>query len=242
MSLFMQSAVIIGATSGIGRELARILSENNYVVGITGRRTHLLSELQNELPNKSFIKHIDVSIPDKAMSQLKELISGMGGVDLCIISSGVGFISPELQWSLEKEVIDVNVSGFAAMANVAMNHFFQRGSGHLVAISSVAAIRGDGDSPSYNASKAFISNYMEGLRKRTIKLKLPIVVTDIQPGFVATAMAKGDGLFWVAPPQKAALQIFNAIKKKKRHAYITRRWRLIGWLLKVMPGFIYDRI
>ncbi|NOY39973.1 MAG: SDR family NAD(P)-dependent oxidoreductase [Nitrospirae bacterium] len=238
----MQSAVIIGATSGIGRELAKILSENNYVVGIAGRRTHLLSELQKELPNKSVIKYIDVSSPGDAMSQLKELFSEIGGVDLCIISSGVGFISPDLQWSLEKEVIDVNVSGFAAMANVAMNHFFQRGSGHLVAISSVAAIRGDGDSPSYNASKAFISNYMEGLRKRARKLNLPIVVTDIKPGFVATAMAKGDGLFWVAPLPKAAQQIFNVIKRKKSHAYITKRWRLIGWLLKVIPDFIYDRI
>ncbi len=238
----MQSAVIIGATSGIGRELAKILSENNYVVGIAGRRTHLLTELQKELPNKSFIKYIDVSSPADAMSQLKELFSEIGVVDLCVISSGVGFISPDLQWSMEKEVIDVNVSGFAAMANVAMSHFFQRSSGHLVAISSVAAIRGDGGSPSYNASKAFISNYMEGLRKRVAKSGLPIVVTDIQPGFVATAMAKGDGLFWVAPQQKAARQIYNAIKRKKRHAYITRRWRLVAWILKVMPDFIYDRI
>jgi len=176
------------------------------------------------------------------MNQLEELISEMGGVDLCIISSGVGFISPDLRWSLEKWVIDVNVTGFAAMANVAVHHFVQRGGGHLVGISSVAAVRGDGDAPSYNASKAFVSNYMEGLRKRVKRLNLPITVTDIQPGFVDTAMAAGDGLFWVAPPQKAARQIFDAIRRKKRHAYITRRWRLIGWLLKIMPGFIYDRI
>ena len=73
-------------------------------------------------------------------------------------------------------------------------------------------------------------------------MNLPIAVTDIQPGFVDTAMAKGEGLFWVASPQKAALQIYETIRKRKKHAYITRRWRLIGWALKIMPDFIYHRL
>lgn len=115
-------------------------------------------------------------------------------------------------------------------------------SGQLVGISSIAAIRGDGDAPAYSASKAFVSNYMEGLRKKVTKLGLIITVTDIQAGFVDTAMAKGDGLFWVASPQKAAQQIYNAIERKRKHVYITKRWRLVGWLMKAMPAFIYDRI
>jgi len=166
----------------------------------------------------------------------------MNGVDIFVISSGVGFINQNLQWAYEKETIDVNVSGFVAMANVAMHHFLSKGSGHLVGISSIASIRGDGDAPAYNASKAFVSNYMEGLRKKVSKSGMPIVITDIQPGFVDTAMAKGEGLFWVASPQKAAQQIYTAIKRKKKHAYITKRWRVIGWLMKAMPGFIYNRL
>jgi len=236
-----KKAIIIGATSGIGKELAKILSLNDYTVGLTGRRIHLLNELKKELP-KTFIKSIDVSKTSEAMNQLNELISEMNGVDLVIISSGVGFINHDLHWAQEKETIDVNVSGFAAMSNVAMHHFLSKGSGHLVGISSIAAIRGDGDAPAYNASKAFVSNYMEGLRKKVAKLGLSITVTDIQPGFVDTAMAKGDGLFWVASPQKAAQQIYNAIERKKKHAYITKRWRLIGWLIKTVPEFIYNRI
>jgi len=235
-------AIIIGATSGIGKELAKILSRNNYIVGLAGRRIHLLDDLKKELPNNSFIKYIDVSKTDNGINQFKELISEMGHVDLVVISSGVGFINHDLEWSQEKETIDVNVSGFAAMANVAMHHFLSKGSGHLVGISSIAAIRGDDSAPAYNASKAFISNYMEGLRKKISKSGVTIVITDIQPGFVDTAMAKDDGLFWVASPQKAAQQIYNAIGKKRRHAYVTKRWRVIGWLMKTLPEFIYNRI
>lgn len=237
-----KKAIVVGATSGIGRELTKIFSQNGYIVGLAGRRTHLLDDLKNELPNNSFAKHIDVSQTDKAINQLKELIAEMEGVDIVIINSGVGFINKDLEWPLEKETIDVNVSGFAAIANVVVHHFLSKGSGHLVGISSIAALRGDGDAPAYNASKAFVSNYMEGLRKKVAKSGLSITVTDIQPGFVDTAMAKGDGLFWVASPQKAAQQIYNAIKRKKKHAYITKRWRLIGLVMKIVPETIYNRL
>lgn len=232
---------MIGATSGIGLELARRMAGGGYAVGLAGRRLELLEGLQKELPAKSYIKRIDVAQPS-AMGLLKELIAEMGGADVVVISSGTGFINPGLEWGKEKETIDVNVSGFAAMANAAFEYFRDRGAGHLVGISSVAAIRGGGDAPAYNASKAFVSNYLEGLRQKAVKLKLPITVTDIQPGFVATAMAQGEGLFWVAPAAKAARQIFSAIEGKKNHAYVTKRWRLIAWLLKLIPGRLYCKL
>ncbi len=68
------------------------------------------------------------------------------------------------------------------------------------------------------------------------------MVTDVQPGYVDTPMTQGDGLFWVASPQKAAAQIYSAIKKKKKHTYITKRWRLIGWALKVIPDALYHKL
>jgi short-subunit dehydrogenase len=55
-------------------------------------------------------------------------------------------------------------------------------------------------------------------------------------------MAKGDGLFWVASPEKVAKQIFKAIESKKKHAYITKRWRIIAWLLKIMPAWLYNKL
>ena len=123
------------------------------------------------------------------------------------------------------------------MANVFMKHFYTKGKGQLVGISSIAALRGSGV---YSATKAFVSNYLEGLRHKVIKDKKEITITDIKPGFVDTDMAKGD-LFWVTPVDKAAKQIYQTIIKKKAHTYITSRWRLVAWVLKCMPRFIYDR-
>lgn len=238
----MKKAIIIGASSGIGKELAKVLSQNEYAVGLTGRRFELLTELKSQLSTQTFVKAMDVSQTDEAIQQLTELIAEMNGVDLVIVNAGVGFINSEFEWRKEKTTLEINVVGFAAMTNAAVKHFLERGSGHLVGISSIAAIRGAGDAPAYNASKAFVSNYLEGLQQKFTKLNLPIVVTDVKPGFVDTAMAQGEGLFWVATPEKAAQQIFDTIKAQKNHAYITKRWRSIGWLLKVMPSYIYNRM
>ncbi len=235
----MKKVIIIGATSGIGKELARIFSRNGYTVGIAGRRINLLEELKKELSGDVHSQYIDITDTDTAISSLEKLISDMNGTDMIIISSGTGHENPELEWSLEEDTIKTNVTGFTAMAGAGFRYFVKKGGGHLAAISSVAGIRGAGDGPAYNASKAFVSNYLEGLRHRAVKMKIPVIVTDIIPGFVDTAMAKGEGLFWVAPCEKAATQIYMALEKKKNKVYITKRWALIGALLKIMPDFIY---
>jgi short-subunit dehydrogenase len=236
----MKKAIVIGASSGIGRELAKILSQNGYVVGVMARRVHLLNELRNEIKDELLVQEIDVADVKPAMETLANFIKEMGNVDLIVISAGTGELNKDLNWQLENQAIRTNVTGFAALANVAIHHFIKKGSGHLVGISSIAAFRGGKVSPAYNASKAFESNYMEGLRQKIGRL--PITVTDIKPGFVKTDMAKGNGIFWAAPPDKAAMQIYRAIKRKKSHAYITRRWRFIAWLLKAIPGPIYERL
>ena len=238
----MKKAIIIGASSGIGRELAKILSRNHYVVGVMARRVQLLDEMCDEVEGTLFVQKIDVVDVESAMDTLAKFIKEMGGVDLIVISAGTGDINNSLSWDLENKAIKTNVSGFAALVNVAMHHFTEKGSGHLVGISSIAALRGGRESPAYNASKAFESNYLEGLRQKVRKSGLPITITDIKPGFVNTAMAKGDGIFWAAEPGKAARQIYHVIKRRKSSAYITRRWALVAWLIKLLPGFIYERL
>lgn len=238
----MKKAIIIGASSGIGKELAVIFAANGYKVGIGARRTGLLNEIAAAAPVKIHTATIDVNNPDSAIQSLEKLIKDMGDVDVIVICAGTGHLNPSLDWSQEKETIDTNVSGFTAMAGVAMRYFINRKAGHLVGISSIAAIRGSNICPAYNASKAYISNYLEGLRKKAAIEHLQITITDIQPGLVDTAMAKGEGLFWLASPQKAAGQIYRAILQKKKKACIARRWAIIAWLLKIMPDFIYYRI
>jgi short-subunit dehydrogenase len=236
----MEKAIIIGGSSGIGRELVRILSRNGYVVGVMGRRIRLLEELGNE--TGAHVQEIDVADTESAMAILAKFIDEMGGVELMVISAGMGHLNAELDWSLEYDAIKTNVTGFAAMANVAVKHFIEKGYGHLVGISSLAGLRGGRQAPAYNASKAFESNYLEGLRQRVRKLELPITITDIKPGYVKTAMAKGERIFWAAEADKAAFQIFKAIIRKKSCVYVTRRWRFFAWLLKTIPGPIYERM
>lgn len=237
----MGKTIIVGATSGIGRELAKIFSRHGDEVGIIGRRGALLTEVSRELPNRTYVKQIDVALTNDSRKQLEELIEEMGGVDVIVISAATGYLNPELDWAAEQQTIDTNVSGFTAMCNVAMKQFAKQGKGHLVGISSIAAIRGSAGAPAYAASKAFVANYLEGLRLWAHAQELSVTVTDIQPGFVDTAMAKGGGLFWVAPAEKAAQQIYQAIINKKTHAYITRRWRLIAWLIKILPEWVMKK-
>ena len=238
----MKRAIIIGASSGIGKDLTIILAEHGYEVGLMARRVEKLEALQNEIPTKTHIGHIDITYPAEAIEKTKEMISKMGGLDLIVLNAGIGFLNPELDLTKEIETINVNVQGFSALAGQSYKYFANQGHGHIVGISSIGALRGNHHAPAYNASKAFMSNYLEGLRKKAFIEKIPITVTDIKPGFVDTDMAKGEGKFWVASPKKAAEQIFSAIKSKKKHAYIIHRWCLIGWLLKLMPDWLYFKI
>jgi short-subunit dehydrogenase len=238
----MKKAIVIGATSGIGRGVAKILMENNYKVGIIGRRTELLLSLKNENPEFYFSKAVDITDTEKSIQQLEELITELGGLDLLVISSGVGDLNEQLNFEIERRAIETNVIGFTCIADWAFNFFEKQKSGHLVAISSVGGLRGSRQGPAYNATKAYQINYLEALRQKSINLKQPIYVTDIRPGFVETDMAKGNGQFWVASVEKAALQIFAAIEQKKKIAYITKRWQLIATILKRIPRPMYDRM
>ena len=117
------------------------------------------------------------------------------------------------------------------------NYFLKREGGHIVNISSVASEIGNGISPSYNASKAYQANYLQGLRFKAFRMKVPIFLTDVRPGFVDTDILMGnkDKLLWVAPLEKACKQIVSAIDRKKRVVYITKRWKIISLLIKTLP-------
>lgn len=236
-----KKVIIIGATSGIGKELAMLFAKAGNKVAITGRRAALLDELQSQFPKNIISSCFDVT-GNENISRLKTIISELGGLDIFIYNAGYGEPSKTLDWQIEKVSNDINVNGFAEMTNHIFNYFQQHGHGQIVATSSIASIRGNSFAPAYSAGKAYMSNYMEGLHIKAKKLKLPISITDIQPGFIDTKMAKGNGRFWVAPPQKAAGQMFRAILQKRFRVYITKRWRLIAWLMKWMPGLVYDKV
>ena len=238
-----KKAVIIGATSGIGRALAEELHTRGYTLGLTGRRVERLKEIKNKLGNRVHIQFMDVVQTKKAIENLEELLSRMNGMDIIVLNAGVSNFRGSAQWKTEKRVIDVNIRGFAALNNFAFNYFEKQGSGQIVGISSVASLFGYGLSCAYNASKAFVSTYLQGYRQRANHSDADIAVTDILPGFVESEMTDGKkGMFWIAKKEKAAHQMVKAIESRRNRVYITKRWALVAWLLKLVPNWVLDRI
>ena len=241
----MQRVVIIGATSGIGLQLAKLYIGNGDMVGATGRRAHLLNELEKQFPSQVVTECFDV-MGSENIFHLESLIQKLGGVDLLIYNSGFGDISETLDWAIDKQTTLTNVNGFIEIVNYAFNYFVKQSGGQIAATSSIAAVHGNSQAPAYSASKAFMSTYMEGLHFKALRIRkknptINITVTDIQPGFVNTKSAKGK-VFWQAPVDKASRQIFTAIQKKRRKVYVTRRWGIIAWLLKRLPYSILKKI
>ena len=236
-----QRIIIIGATSGIGRRMAEQYLEKDHRVGISGRRLELLQEIKQQFPQQVEYECFDVTKSENII-HLEALVSKLKGLDILVISAGNGEPSKDLDWKIDKTTVDTNVNGFIEIANWTFNYFLKQGQGQLATISSIAAIRGGSWAPAYNAAKAFQSNYFEGLAIKAKRLKKNIAVTCIEPGFVDTAMAKGGNkMFWVVPVDKAARQIINAIEKRKRKVYISRRWWIIAKIVKWVPYWLYKR-
>lgn len=236
----MKRIIIVGASSGMGRELALKYAKDGLQLGITGRRESLLKEVQSLYPNNVGIRCFDCNAMENAI-ELEQLKDEMNGMDLLVLCAGNGEINKNLDFGLEKDTNTLNVQAFTEICCWAFNYFKDKGNGQLAVITSIAGIRGGRVAPAYNASKAYQIHYLEGLRQRAHRLKLPIHITDIRPGFVDTAMAKGGGRFWVVPKEKAALQIYHHIHKKSEVAYISKRWRLIAWLFKLLPPWVYKK-
>ena len=234
-----KNIIIIGATSGIGRALfERYIVECNSL-GIVGRRTHLLDELQHQHPSNTYTATADITKQDEIEKAIYTLHTDLGSFDLAIVCSGTGDLNPSLDYDVERPTIDTNVTGWTFVVDMLYHIFEQQGHGHLVAITSAGGLRGEPMAPAYSATKAYQINYMEALRKKAFKADRKITVTDVRPGLVDTAMAKGEGLFWVMPVEKVASQICAAIRRKKSKVYVTKRWHVLAIVNKNLPFFLY---
>ncbi|HOC93554.1 MAG TPA: SDR family NAD(P)-dependent oxidoreductase [bacterium] len=238
-----KKVVIIGASQGIGAAVADEFSRRGCVVGITARNSSNLETVRSCMSGECHTRTFDASVPERAMAEFEALIAEMGGMDIAVINAGTGRPNRDLDWEPEKETIDINVTGFAAMCNVAYKHFLKQGYGKLAGVSSVIALRGEPGNPAYPATKAFASVYLESLRLNARKRKLPIFVTDIRPGFVDTPLTEGQkGMFWLCSSRIAATHIVDAVARGKSIAYIPPKWRAVGIALRHMPDFLYSKM
>lgn len=231
----------MGASSGIGFELAKQYKDKGWRLGLIARREDNITSLAKLAQEQ--ISYIFLDIAEEN-NRLKEFLDTFEYIDLIINSAGVGFINTDLE--LEKELLTtkVNVDGFTRVTNTVIHFFENQGFGHYVNISSMGAIIGRALCPAYNASKAYQSNYFEAMRQRIYHKKLPITITDVLPGFVNTGTSKlGENQkpIWMASVTKAAKQIIRAIEKKKNQAYVTKRWKILAWFIKLSPLWIRKR-
>lgn len=234
--------IIIGATSGIGYEVARIYIERGYTVGLAGRRVERLEEFQASAPGRVHIKRLDVTAED-APTRLKELIDETGGMDIFLLCAGIGKQNPALDSGIEQATLQTNVTGFTRMVVAAYQYFTRKGGGHIAVISSIAGTKGLGAAPSYSASKGFQNLYIDALAQLSRMERRPIAFTDIRPGFVRTDLLN-DGKRYPAlmSPAYVARQIARAIDRKKRRAIIDGRYALLVFLWRLIPAWLWERL
>lgn len=208
----------------------RYYSSKGNRVAVLGRRENLLNEQLKSNPENTKVYVADITQTEETFHTLLQVYTDLTFVDLAIVCAGTGDINDELLLDKEMPAIKTNVEGWTSVVNSLCHQFQTQGRGHLVTITSIGGLTGEKSAPAYSATKAYQINYTQALRKKYKGSE--IIVTEIRPGLVDTAMAKGEGLFWLMPPEKVAYQIVMAIKKKKKIAVVTKRWRIVSFLLK----------
>lgn len=240
----MKKAIIVGATSGIGREVAKILIEKGWTIGLCGRRTELLEQLKAGNPEIVHIQTLDITQED-APERLLELIDQMNGINLYLHVSGIGYQNKELDINKELRTVETNTKGFTRMM-CTIFHYFENHperQGHIACISSIAGTKGLGVAPSYSATKSFCNTYMEALEQLATLKRLSITFTDIRPGFVDTDLLKGDYQYpLMMQPSKVAKAIVIGIEQKKRTITIDWRYKLIVFFWRLIPKGLWVKL
>ena len=237
----MKRVVIVGATSGIGYESAKIFLQQGYVVGLAGRRVEKLKPLMEEYPQTTYSKQIDITSPE-APQQLSELINDMGGMDIYLHVSGIGYQNIALDQQIEIDTVKTNCLGLTQMATTAYHYLSQNGGGQIAVVSSIAGTKGLGIAPSYSATKRYQSTYLQCLTQLSRMRNDNITFTDIRPGFVDTPLLRKANYPMKMRADYVAKKLYKAVISKKRVAIIDWKFSLIVFFWRLIPTFLWERL
>lgn len=241
-------AILVGASSGIGAALARQLAKEGYSLALLSRRVELLEELCDQINQEAGETRAqpyahDVTDYGSVPALLQKIVQDLGGLDLFIYNSGVSHMAGLKNYDFEKDRLttEVNYLGALAWLNPVAALFQSAKTGQIVGMSSVAGDRGRVGNPSYNASKAALTTYLEALRNRLTRYGVNVLT--IKPGFVETDLLKGaKKLFWVVTAEAAARDMVKAIRKQKQTVYVPGRWRWLMLVIVHIPSVIFRRL
>ena len=236
-------AIIVGASSGIGLEVAKLLLADGWHIGIAARREEALLELKKTAPERVEVMAIDITHPD-AGERLLTLVRQLGGMDLYFHSSGIGKQNRTLEPDIELQTMDTNAIGFTRMIGTAYRYFAEQGKGHIAAITSIAGTKGLGPAPAYSATKALQATYLQALEQQARQRGLyDIHFTDIRPGFVDTALLSGSFRYpMMLRPESVARDIVSSIRKRRHVRIIDARYRVLTFFWRLVPNFIWRRL
>ena len=239
-------AVVTGASSGLGRELARELARQGAKVGLVARRADRLADLADAIRaagGTAAIQVADIADRDATLAAVGRLADQLGPVDLLVANAGVGETAGADPMNVPafERMVRVNLLGVAYSFEAVMAPMLARRSGHLVAISSLAAYKGLPGSAGYCATKAAVKTYCEGLR---IELRhRGVGVTCVCPGFVHTEMTAGKNhpMPLAMSAERAARRVVRALPRRPKVYDFPRRMRALMWLAKWAPDWVIAR-
>ena len=237
-----KKAIIVGASSGIGLEVAKLLLADGWNLGVAARREEPLQDLKAVASERVEIMTIDVTKPD-AGEKLLALIGQLGGMDLYFHASGIGKQNRTLEEDIELNTMETNAVGFTRMIGTAYRYFAQQGKGHIAAITSIAGTKGLGPAPAYSATKALQATYLQAMEQQARQRGLDIRFTDIRPGFVDTALLNGTFKYpMLMKPESVARDIVSSIYRKRHVRVIDGRYRVLTFFWRLIPNWIWRRM
>lgn len=248
MSLVFRRAIVVGASSGIGAEIARQLAADGCAVALLGRREEELQKVAAAITSSgrgsAFVKKHDVTQTDTVPALLDELVKQLGGLDLLVYASGI-MSTPgegEYDFAQDRAQIEVNLIGGMAWTAPVCAMFEAQRSGTILGISSIAGERGRRTFPAYATSKAAFSTWLEALRNKASRHGVNIVT--VKPGFVDTPMTTAiERKPMVIPASKAATLILEAAKRGgSPSVFVPGQWWLVAMILRHIPSFLFRKL
>jgi short-subunit dehydrogenase len=237
-----KTVFITGASSGIGRALAREFAGRGYDLFLTARRLDELERLRTEIAaadpaRRVEVRQLDVTDDADVAAAIAEAAEKLGRCDIVVANAGLGSSGPvgEGRMARDRQVIETNLIGAMATVDAAVAQLRRQGGGQIVGISSVAGVRGLPGSGSYSASKAGLAVYLDSVRAETHRE--PIKVTTIAPGYIDTPINQDvKSRPFLIDVQKGARITANLIERGAGYSTVPRfPWAVVAPLLRVVP-------